>query len=196
MSAAEKTRLRRELRARRRGLSVAERELAASGLVQQFRRHQLLRRGRRWAFYLPFGSELDCQPLMAEALARRKEVYLPLVRHGGNRRLVFVRLDHVQRWRRSALGMLQPQSRRFVSARRLDVVCLPLLGFDGRGGRLGQGGGYYDATFAFRRHGFARPLLFGLAFACQQVDHVPGEAWDVRLDRVITEQGVLSCATG
>ena len=49
---------------------------------------------------------------------------------------------------------------------------------------------------AFRRHGVERPLLFGLAFACQQVAHVPGEAWDVRLDRVITEQGVLSCATG
>lgn len=196
MPASEKSRLRRELRARRRALSPADRTAAATAVLQQVKKNHLWRRGRRWAFYLPFGTEFDCQPLMAEALARRKQVFLPLIRKGGARRLVFVRLDEVRGWRRSALGMLQPLARRFVSARRLDVVCLPLLGFDRLGGRLGQGGGFYDATFAFRRHGASRPLLLGVAFACQEIANVPREAWDVPLDRIVTEQGVISCVTG
>ena len=64
---------------------------------------------------------------------------------------------------------------------------MPLLGFDAQGGRLGQGGGYYDSTFAFRRlrQHWKKPRLVGLAFACQQVQTLPHEAWDVRLDTVL-----------
>lgn len=196
MSADQKILLRRELRRRRQALTPAQRAEAASAVVAHVRARRLWRLGRRWAFYLPFASELDCQPLMAAALAARRTIYLPVVRRGGQRRMVFVALDDVRGWRRSRLGMLEPRARRFVSARRLDVVCLPLLGFDAQGGRLGQGGGYYDATFAFRRSGVARPRLFGLAFACQQVAQLPVQPWDVRLDAVITEQGVISCVSG
>ena len=71
-----------------------------------------------------------------------------------------------------------------------DVVLTPLLAFDRRGGRLGFGAGYYDATLeALRSRG---PVLaIGLAFETQEVDQVPTEPHDQRLDAVVTPAGIV-----
>jgi 5-formyltetrahydrofolate cyclo-ligase len=62
----------------------------------------------------------------------------------------------------------------------------PLLGFDRRGGRIGQGGGHYDRTLAaLRAH---RPIFaLGLAYAGQEVARAPNEPHDQRLDAMLTE---------
>ena len=71
-----------------------------------------------------------------------------------------------------------------------DVILTPLLAFDAQGGRLGQGGGYYDRTFA------ARPdaVRIGFAYAGQLVDDLPVEAHDIRLHGVLTETGYRAFA--
>ncbi|HEX4367314.1 MAG TPA: 5-formyltetrahydrofolate cyclo-ligase, partial [Rhodopila sp.] len=70
-----------------------------------------------------------------------------------------------------------------------DMLLIPLLAFDANGGRLGYGGGFYDRTLA------ALPGRFrlGCAFAAQQVDSVPVGPYDVRLDAVATENGIIRC---
>ena len=70
-----------------------------------------------------------------------------------------------------------------------DLIITPLLAFDDFGGRLGQGGGYYDRTFA------ARPdaIRIGLAYAGQNIPRLPTEDHDVRLHGVLTEVGYRSC---
>jgi hypothetical protein len=81
------------------------------------------------------------------------------------------------------------------SAREMDVIFAPLLGFDADGYRLGMGGGYYDRTLAFlaqRRH-FRRPHFIGLAYAFQQISGVPHQKHDVKLEAVVTDEGTLSC---
>jgi 5-formyltetrahydrofolate cyclo-ligase len=64
-----------------------------------------------------------------------------------------------------------------------NVVLVPCLGFTKTGYRLGSGGGYYDRTFASWQH---KPLLIGVAYACQLLDFTPAPH-DWRLDMVITE---------
>ena len=68
-------------------------------------------------------------------------------------------------------------------------MIVPLLAFDARGYRLGYGGGFYDRTLAgLRARG---PVLaVGFAFAAQEVDEVPTDEFDQRLDAVVTETGV------
>ena len=87
-----------------------------------------------------------------------------------------------------ALGILAPAP----SAPQAwpDVVFTPVLAFDRQGGRLGQGGGHYDRTLeALRaRHPV---LVIGLAYAGQEVDAVPTEPHDQRLDAILTETGYL-----
>jgi 5-formyltetrahydrofolate cyclo-ligase len=76
----------------------------------------------------------------------------------------------------------------------LDVVVLPLVGFDRRGNRLGMGAGYYDRALRRRldttRH-WRRPRLVGVAFACQELPAIPVSPWDVPLDLIVTEHGVI-----
>ena len=78
----------------------------------------------------------------------------------------------------------------------LSVVLVPLLGFDRRGNRLGSGAGYYDRSFAFRQRPAVRsPLLVGIGYAAQELPSIDASDWDVPLDAVVTEQGMIDCAS-
>lgn len=105
----------------------------------------------------------------------------------------FVRFDHASEWRLGAYDIPEATHVEVLAPSRLDVVFVPLLGFDARLARLGQGGGYYDSTFHFRRHrlNWRKPLLVGVAFDEQQLDALPVEPWDLRLDLVITPTRIL-----
>jgi 5-formyltetrahydrofolate cyclo-ligase len=102
------------------------------------------------------------------------------------------------RQRSNRLGISEPEGSRIIGARWLDVVFLPLVGFDSRGVRLGTGGGFYDRAFAFRhwRKVWHTPQLIGLAYSFQQVEHITSAAHDVLMDAVVTEKGVVRCAIG
>jgi 5-formyltetrahydrofolate cyclo-ligase len=71
-----------------------------------------------------------------------------------------------------------------------DIIIAPLLAFDARLMRLGQGGGYYDRAFA--RYGEA--LRIGLAWSVQQITQVPADPWDVPLHLVITERSIMEAS--
>ncbi len=105
--------------------------------------------------------------------------------------MLFAR-DHDQLSLINRHGIPEPSVSETVPARSLSVVFVPLLGFDAAGTRLGSGAGYYDRAFAFRRrrHSWHRPLLIGLAFRCQRLDHIEPGRHDVPLDAVVTEDGV------
>ncbi len=66
-----------------------------------------------------------------------------------------------------------------------DLILTPLLAFDDFGGRLGQGGGHYDRTFA----SISQALRIGLAYSGQRVERLPVEPHDIALHGVLTEVG-------
>jgi 5-formyltetrahydrofolate cyclo-ligase len=72
-----------------------------------------------------------------------------------------------------------------------EILIVPLVAFDRKGGRLGYGGGFYDRTLEMLRA--KRPTLaIGFAYAGQEADDLPLEATDQPLDMIVTENGVLS----
>jgi 5-formyltetrahydrofolate cyclo-ligase len=72
------------------------------------------------------------------------------------------------------------------------VLLTPLLAFDRHGGRLGQGGGFYDRSLAqLRDKGHVTAI--GVAFAAQEVQNAPVDARDAPLDAVVTEKEWISC---
>ena len=196
-SAAARKPLRAALRTRRRALSAAERAHAAKLVARNVGRLLHLRRGARVALYAALPDELDTNELLSLARRRGWRVYLPRIDHRRRgRTMQFVELGARQRTNR--LGILEPQGSRIISPRRLDVVFVPLLGFDSQGVRLGAGGGYYDRAFAFRRWRSAwhAPRLIGIAYSFQQLERITPAAHDVLLDAVVTDKGMLRCATG
>jgi 5-formyltetrahydrofolate cyclo-ligase len=86
---------------------------------------------------------------------------------------------------------LAPESQ--LPADAMSVILLPLLGFTRSGQRLGMGGGYYDRSLSFRQQVPAPPLLVGVGYACQELSDLPPDHWDVRVDMVVTELGLISC---
>jgi 5-formyltetrahydrofolate cyclo-ligase len=73
-----------------------------------------------------------------------------------------------------------------------DVLLVPLLAFDMQGYRLGYGGGFYDRTLA-RLRSLKPVTAIGIGFAAQQVDRVPHDELDQRVDYVMTEKATLAC---
>jgi 5-formyltetrahydrofolate cyclo-ligase len=156
-----------------------------------------LRAGRRVAIYASMREELDTAPLIARALARGCRVFLPRIERRTGR-IHFLETSLGCRQIANHLGILEPVGTARVEARFLDLVLLPLVGFDAHGVRLGMGGGYYDRTFAFRnvRATWRGPRLVGLAYAFQQLPSITAAAHDVHMDAVVTDKGVVRCRTG
>lgn len=184
--------LRRKLRECRRALSPQQQRQAARDLYRQLAQHPLFRRARHLALYLPNDGEIDPVLLRQAAQRRGKQVYLPLLAHWPRTHMVFQRLEPGERLRRNRFRIPEPQPRpeRQRHPWALDLLLLPLVGFDDSGGRLGMGGGFYDRALAYRlRHrNWQKPVLLGLAHACQQVDRLPLESWDVPLHATVTDR--------
>jgi len=196
-SAAARKPLRAALRARRQALSPAQRAHAAKLVARHVAQLLHLRPGSRVALYAAVRGELPTDELIALARRRGWMIYLPRIdQRRRGRTMQFMQLG--ARRRTNRLGIEEPQGARTISPRRLDIVFLPLVGFDARGVRLGAGGGYYDRAFAFRRwrRFWHAPRLIGVAYAFQQVERITPAAHDVLLDAVVTEEGMLRCATG
>lgn len=81
-----------------------------------------------------------------------------------------------------------------IAPEKLDLVIVPLLGFDKFGNRIGSGAGFYDRTFAFMHHEnvIIKPILIGLSFNVQQLKKIETHKLDVKLDNVVTEFGFIN----
>jgi len=185
--------LRRQLRQKRRSLSATQQRLSAQKLHRQLVHNPLFRRARHIAFYLANDGEIDPRPLLLAAQKMGKATYLPVLKAWPRTRMVFQRIKPGERLRANRFGIKEP---RFSPARQrptwaLDLVLMPLVGFDESGGRLGMGGGFYDRSLAYRsrRKKSHKPTLLGLAHECQKVDRLPLAHWDVKLHATVTEEG-------
>lgn len=185
--------LRRKLRQTRRQLSSAQQRHAARRLYRQLSHHPLFRRARHIALYLPNDGEIDPRLLLRAAQRRGKATYLPVLNPWPRTRMVFQRIEPGERLRRNRFGIFEPVIRTARQRRvwALDLLLMPLVGFDGNSGRLGMGGGFYDRSLAYRarRKKSHKPTLLGLAHECQRVDRLPLESWDVPLLGTVTDRG-------
>jgi 5,10-methenyltetrahydrofolate synthetase len=75
-----------------------------------------------------------------------------------------------------------------ASPESIGVVVVPMIAYDRSGHRLGYGAGYYDRFLSSS----CNMKKIGIAFSCQEIDHVPADENDVRMDVIITEEGVLN----
>jgi 5-formyltetrahydrofolate cyclo-ligase len=139
--------------------------------------------------YWPYGSEFDVRPILEEAMARGYVCSLPVI-EDGSKILAFYTFTETTNLKPGRYGEMIPDLEHPAVRPVLpDVLIIPLLAYDRRGHRLGQGGGYYDATLSALRD--KKPVLaVGAAYAQQAcLFHLPAEAHDQRLDWVITPEG-------
>lgn len=187
--------LRKTLRQQRRALTPSQQRLAAQSLVEHVSRQSWFYNSRRMAFFIASDGEINPGPLLALAQAAGKTCFLPVLHPLKLNRLHFARYTPDTPLSPNRFGIPEPPLKRnvVVPAWSLDVIFMPLVGFDRQGHRLGMGGGFYDRTLAFTRHWpRALPRLVGLAHQLQEVDLLPAQPWDVPLHAIATDEGVIS----
>ena len=177
--------LRRQLRQARRSLSPDQQLNAAKALlskVKEQRSNPQIIDAKHIALYLSNDGEISPHLLCEYFWQQNIQTYLPVIQ---DKQLAFALYSANTVWQENVYGINEPITTEYLSGTELDIVFLPLVGFDSEGGRLGMGGGFYDRTFANKRTDEA-PLLIGLAHDCQQVKSLPVEGWDVPLQAIIT----------
>lgn len=192
--ATRRKHLRQQLRARREALPPANRIAAAQGVCRSLETLPAFVDGHDIGGYWAGGGEVPLNLVLAGMQRRGQAYWLPRTRP--ERRLEFARWAPGDAIENNRYGIPEPvAAAASCSPRELDVVLVPLLGFDARGNRLGMGGGYYDTSFAFLQQTArpARPLLAGIAHDFQQLESVPAAAWDIPLDYVATASGLITC---
>lgn len=187
--------LRQNLREQRANLPAAARIAAAQRLLQQLQQLPELSVDERIGGYFAVNGELSLHLVVAHLWRQGKQFHLPVAARA--RQLRFARYSAASTVQPNRFGIPEPQveSKELVSPASLELVLVPLLGFDRRGHRLGYGGGFYDSSFAFLQQTErpATPLLVGIGYSFQEVATLAPESWDVRLDFIATERELIDC---
>lgn len=183
-----KKQLRQQLRQARRALSQVQQQRAAARLAQRLSQHLWFKQAHHIGFYLANDGEIDPTPLLNIARALGKQCYLPVVLNGG--KMQFRAIQPGTRLTLNQYNIVEPGlGARYRPAWLLDLVLVPLVGFDLQGHRLGMGGGYYDRAFASIQ-GKPRPSRrrIGLAHECQKLTTLAVDSWDIPLAAIATDQ--------
>lgn len=191
MGNQEKSELRRRLRRARAQLSGDERAAAEREIGRLLKRR--IKRGGRIGVYWPMGSELRLDGFVRAAQKRGAKLYLPYI-EPRSRRMWFTPYpaDGVKQERKRGRAKLHvPQfAGRKIRVHGLSLLLVPIVGIDREGYRLGQAGGYYDATLSAMKYRLQAKTI-GVGFDCQLVDTLPREPHDLPLDGFVSESGVL-----
>ena len=190
-STPHKIQLRTLLRERRRRLGLAEKKAASATIAHHAQSLRGWDSARRIALYRDTAEEIGTEDLTKLCLSEGKSLYLPVVED--NLLLDFARWSTGDPLRDNRLGIGEPlPGAERCPVEELDILFMPLVGWDKAGNRLGMGGGYYDRTLEAR----SGPLLVGLAFSAQEHESLPSDDWDIALDAVLTESGIHPCSPG
>ncbi|HVP97599.1 5-formyltetrahydrofolate cyclo-ligase [Methanoregula sp.] len=181
----EKTRVRAILRARKEAMAPEERR-EKSGYIT---RHLMLlvAEGETVMVFTSKEKEVNTKPLILALFQQGNPVVVPIIQKED----VSLRLSYLKDLGAlvpSTFGVPEPIGNEIpADPEDVDIIILPMLGFDRAGGRIGYGAGYYDRFLS--KH----PDLFkiGVAFGCQEMEDLPTDENDVKMDLIVTEEGIV-----
>ncbi len=136
-------------------------------------------------FYYPLGKEVSLLGAVNDALGQGKHTAFPKVDGGTMQFLEVTSLDEMEE---GYFHVMEPVAGKAVDSGGPMLCFVPGIVFDRSGGRMGYGKGYYDRYFAKK----GNCILAACAYGCQIADTVPMGAWDVRMDYIISEEGVFN----
>lgn len=171
---------------RRDELTSAERTDFSKKIMDAFFELDIAPRTITSAF-LPIKTEVDLNELIKEMWDQNRDLCLPFMLDKAH--IEFRTYDAETILIDNGFGTVAPSAASKVVDP--DVMLVPLSAFDETGGRIGYGAGFYDRAIAKLLEAEKTPLLIGVAFSCQQVDHVPCEDHDIPLDMILTENGLI-----
>lgn len=147
--------------------------------------HPYLQQPRLIASYLSCSGELDTITLNEQLQSKQHQLCLPVISPTERGIMDFHRYHSLAELKPNKFNIPEPipSKESLVSPTELELVVVPLVGFTGKGARLGMGGGYYDRIL---KQITPNCLKLGLAYDFQRNDEIESKDWDVPLDEIIT----------
>lgn len=135
--------------------------------------------------YLNIREEAPTKALAEKMICDGKKVCVPVI---NEKTLMTAEIGLDTEYKKGKLNTLEPISIREIKKEEIDIVLVPGLLFSEKGQRCGYGGGYYDRFLEN-----ASSLKIGLAFEKQVIKSFPSEKYDIKMDFILTEKGLISC---
>ena len=136
--------------------------------------------------YFPANFEVDDLQLLKIFEKNKYEISLPVIKK--NFQMDFYRWSFSEPLKINKYGIPEPTIKDITYP---DIIFVPLVGFDKRLNRLGYGGGYYDRLLG-KLSKKKKIIKIGLALSVQQVNKVPVNKYDQKLDFIVTNKYTLS----
>jgi 5-formyltetrahydrofolate cyclo-ligase len=181
----EKARVRDILRARKDAMIPEDRLSYSTRITRHLM--NLIKKGETVMVFTSKEKEVNTKPLILALFEAGNPVVVPII----VKEDVSLRLSYLRDFSAlvpSTFGVPEPIGSEIpADAQDVDTIILPMLGFDRTGGRIGYGAGYYD-RFLSKNPDLVK---IGVAFACQEFPGLPVDENDIRMDYIITEEGIV-----
>jgi 5-formyltetrahydrofolate cyclo-ligase len=188
-----KSRLRKVIRNKRVGIEFSHRKRWDESINQHFVEYSRQASPATVAAYMAFDGEPDLMPALATLQASGVTLALPVVQDAPDKAVItFRHWSTAGEMQQNRYGISEPAGTKHIPLRDIDLVLVPLVGWDRTGGRLGMGAGFYDRLFQPYSH-LARPVRIGVAYELQNVESIPCDPWDIGLHGILTENGWFTC---
>ncbi|RUR12426.1 5-formyltetrahydrofolate cyclo-ligase [Legionella sp. km772] len=181
-----KAALRTTLKQVRANTSAQFRAKASLQVCNRIRALEPYRKAKHVALYFAINGEVDLTPIWKTAPLHGKFCYFPIVNEDFT--LTFLPATPATSFKTNRFGILEPEVsiEHAKSPEELDLIIMPMVGFDIHCLRIGMGSGCYDRTLANKNNG----ILFGVAYQFQRLDFINAKPWDIPLNAVITEKAI------
>lgn len=136
-------------------------------------------------FFVSFNKEVNTHGMIKEAIKQGKIVCVPMAT---DHKLILSKINKFDDLdKKNKYGILEPSKINKINKNDVDIIIVPGTVFDKQGHRIGYGKGYYDGLLK----GY-KGLSIGICFDLQMLNKVPRNEWDEKLDKVITEKGMVN----
>jgi 5-formyltetrahydrofolate cyclo-ligase len=141
-------------------------------------------------FYVSYDNEVYTHEMIKESLDIKKQVVVPKT-DMNNRTILCSALTRWDDLLEGAYNILEPRQECLneVSLESIDLIIIPGIAFDCQGNRIGHGMGYYDGLLKKKTNA----NCLGLAFELQIVEKIPTELHDIKVEKIVTEERIITC---
>lgn len=176
-----KQELRKQIKAKIKLMTEAEREAASIRICQQIIATSEWQKAETVWLYAALPDEVDLTTLMRDAEQKGKQILLPVI-DGNELQIRYYDPQHMAS--NDKYNIMEPTIHcpMLSNLSEIDLAIIPGRAFTHEGLRMGRGKGYYDRILAT-----LNCTKWGVAFACQMMEQLPTDPWDVPLDRIVAE---------
>jgi 5-formyltetrahydrofolate cyclo-ligase len=135
--------------------------------------------------YYPVNFEIDDLLLLKKFEKSKFNISLPVIKK--NFQMDFYKWSFSEILKVNKYGIPEPETKNIVYP---DILLVPLVAFDKNLNRLGYGGGYYDRLIK-KLSKKKNIIKIGLALSIQEIDKVPINVYDQKLDYIITNKYII-----